>query len=266
MAIQDGTATDGLTIAIDAGIATLTIDRPDKTNAITQAMWPGIREAVEALRADTSVRVLVLKGAGAHFSAGADIAEFDRVRGDARSALAYEAANVAAFAAVRETALPTVAAIRGACMGGGFGLAAACDMRIAAPEAVFAVPAARLGLAYPHEAMRDIVHAAGPQMARYLTFTGARIGAPAALACGFLLEVVDKGRFDTRLGEIATAIAANAPLSLRASKLSIEAVLGGSAETGERARVAGERTFDSTDYAEGRAAFRQKRQPRFAGC
>lgn len=265
MAIQDSDAGTPLAVAVAGGIATISLNRPSKRNALTHAMWHDLTGAVRAVQEEDSARVLILAGAGEHFSAGADIGEFDDVRRDAETARAYESANVEAFAALREARLPTIAAIRGACIGGGFGLAAACDLRIAAPDAFFAVPAARLGLAYPHAAMRDIVHAVGPQTARYLILSAARIDASAAREAGFLLEIVPEGELEARVREVAQAIAANAPLSISAARLAIAAVLSGDEDAERRARLAGDLTFDSADYAEGRAAFREKRPPRFTG-
>lgn len=243
------------------GIARLTLNRPAKKNAVTAAMWTDLARLVAGLPATT--RALVLTGAGGDFCAGADIGEFETVRRDAETARAYEQANSDAFRALREAPFPTLAAMRGICFGGGFGLAAACDLRIAAPDAVFSVPAARLGLAYPQDAMADIVHAAGPQMAKYLLFSAARIGAGEALATGFLLEIADDPQ--SRAETIATTIAANAPLSARASKAAIRAMLAGDPALAEQARALGAATFDSADYAEGRAAFRDRRSPLFTG-
>ncbi len=256
--------TEPLIVTTATGVARITLDRPHKKNAITLSMWLELAARFEALSADFSTRAVVLTGAGSDFSAGADIGEFSTLR-DVDNARDYEAANSAAFAAIRNCRVPVIAAIRGICFGGGFGLAAAADLRIASPDAQFCVPAAKLGLAYPQDAMRDIVESAGPQMARYLTFTGARIGAEKALATGFLAEIVAGVSLETRAGEIAAAIAANAPLSVRASKLSIHAVLSGNAADAEEARRAGEATFRSADYAEGRAAFRERREPEFEG-
>ncbi|QDB99241.1 enoyl-CoA hydratase [Mesorhizobium sp. 8] len=253
-----------LMVRMAGGVATVTLNRPRRKNAISHALWLELSRLFETLSASAEIRAIVLTGAGSDFSAGADIAEFDTLRG-AGNAEAYETANSAAFAAVRNARVPVVAAIRGVCFGGGFGLAAAADLRIAAPDALFSVPAARLGLAYPQDAMQDIVAAAGPQMARYLTFTGARIDAKTALAAGLILEIVPTDEVEARASSIAASIAANAPLSVLASKLSIRAALSGVAADAEAARVAGARTFESADYAEGRAAFREKRQPRFSG-
>lgn len=265
MEFQAGMENEPLTVVCSGGIATITLNRPERRNAITQAMWHEIAVRVRSCAADDANRVIVLRGAGSDFSAGADISEFSTLRAAGASARTYEAANSAAFAALREARLPVIAAIRGICFGGGFGLAAACDLRIAAADALFSVPAARLGLAYPADAMADIVGALGQQMAKYLTFSGARIDAATAREAGFLLDVVEPDRLESRVAGLAAAIAENAPLSVRASKASIRAAVSGKTADFERARELGDLTFDSADYAEGRAAFLQKRRPAFEG-
>lgn len=257
--------TEPLPVTTADGVATIVINRPARKNAITQAMWVDLANHVLRLSSEPGVRVIVLRGAGQDFSAGADISEFDTLRGDADSARAYEATNSVAFAALRNSTIPVIAAIRGICFGGGFGLAAACDLRISTPDGLFAVPAARLGLAYPQDAMGDIVWAAGPQMARYLTYTAGRIDAQAALSAGFLLEIVEPALFDSRVGEIARTIAENAPLSVRASKAAIRAALSHDAGEIALAQATGDATFLSDDYAEGRAAFAGRRTAVFKG-
>jgi enoyl-CoA hydratase/carnithine racemase len=265
MPFQVPHATGFLHVAMEDGVARVVIDRPARKNALTQAMWRELSALCGALSADADVRVIVFAGSGADFCAGADISEFDEARADDPSARAYESDNSAAFAAVRTCPVPTIAAIRGTCYGGGFGIAAACDLRIAADDARFAVPAARLGLAYPVDAMPDIVAAVGPQMAKYLTFSGGRLDAAAALSAGFLLEVVPEDALALRVEELAATIAANAPLSVRASKASIRAALTGDPADALAAAHLGDRTFASADYAEGRAAFREKRPALFTG-
>lgn len=255
--------TPSLKLSTNGPVARLVIDRPGKKNALTAEMWKDLADLVRQAADAADVRVLVVSGAGSDFSAGADIAEFDDLRKDEASARDYEAANSAAFAAIRNAPVPTIASIRGVCFGGGFGIAAACDLRIASETAVFSVPAAKLGLAYPHDAMQDIVHACGPQMARYLAFSAARIDAARALAAGFLAELVPDGELDARAEALAAEIAANAPMSIAASKMAIRAVLTGAAADAEKARQLGAATFSSADYAEGRAAFRERRPPRF---
>lgn len=254
-----------LKLEFSDNVARIIIDRPARKNAMTQAMWVEMARLLDGIAAAPSVRAVILSGAGGDFCAGADIGEFETVRGDAVSARRYETTNSVAFSAIRDCPVPTIAVISGICFGGGFGMAAACDIRIGAKDATFSVPAARLGLAYPADAMADIVHALGAQTAKYLAYSAARLDAQAAHDAGFLLETVEPSALEARAEEVAAAIAANAPLSIRASKASIRAVLSGRADDAEKAVILGDETFESTDYAEGRAAFREKRPARFTG-
>lgn len=261
-----GAAHDGsIKLEVANHIARVTIDRPNKRNALSQSMWRDLAERMDRAASDPDVRVVLIGGTGEDFCAGADIGEFDTVRRDAETARAYENANSEAFAAIRNSPIPTLAAIRGVCFGGGFGIAAACDIRLASDDARFSVPAARLGLAYPHDAMADIVHACGPQFAKYLTFSAARLSAAEALRIGFLAEILPANAVDSRAADIAETIACAAPLSVKASKAAIRAVLSGSPSDAAKAQALGAATFDSADYEEGRHAFRQRREPRFQG-
>lgn len=265
MTIQASPTNDCLTVSVDGAVARIVFDNPRRKNAVDFGGWIRLAALMTDLGARSDVRAIVLSGAGGDFCAGADISEFDAVRRDAETARAYEAANSAAFRAIRQSRVPVVAAIDGICFGGGFGIAAACDLRVATPRARFAVPAARLGLAYPVDAMIDIVSAAGPQMARYLTMTAQTIDSATALAAGFLLEIVEADRLAARAGEIANQIAASAPLSVRASRLAIAATVSGDGKLAAEAKAAGDATFESADYAEGRAAFKERRLPVFEG-
>lgn len=248
------------------GVGILTIDNPERKNAINAAMWRAIPEAMHWLATWGEARVIVLTGGGTRdFSAGADISEFPVVRKDTATAKVYESENSAAFAAIRNSRVPVIAAIRGICYGGGFGLAAAADLRIAAKDAAFAVPAARLGLAYPADAVQDFFHALGPQISRKMLFTGLAIGATELSTTGFLIEVTASGALDAAALSLAETIAANAPLSIQASKLALRAVAANDDDLLREAEIIGATTFDSSDYAEGRAAFAEKRRPIFNG-
>lgn len=252
--------------ASQAGTGILLIDNPERKNAITAAMWRAIPEAMRWLCADGEARVILMMGAGdSDFSAGADISEFPLVRKDTPTARLYEADNSRAFAAIRDSQVPVIAAIRGICYGGGFGLAAAADLRIAAEGSAFAVPAARLGLAYPADAVQDFVQSLGTQMARKALYTGAPMGADQLLACGFLLDVLAPEALESEALKLADTIATNAPLSVRASKMAIRAATQLDDDLLREAEVFGAATFDSADYAEGRAAFAAKRKPAFTG-
>jgi enoyl-CoA hydratase/carnithine racemase len=262
---QAGLGTTAITLSTLNGVATITIDRPTKKNAITAAMWTALINAVEDVNATPEARLLILRGTGSDFSAGADIAEFDTVRRDAETARSYEALNARAFAAIRNARVPTLAVVRGACLGGGFGLAISCDLRLATPDARFSIPAAKLGLAYPADGIRHIVWAAGPQLARYLVYSGQQITAQQGLDAGLLLDVVDGDALDARVEGLAAAIAVNAPLTNRATKQAINAILSDDPGMMREAERLGDMTFDSEDYAEGRRAFREKRKPVFTG-
>jgi len=251
----------GVSLTVGDGVGRLQMTNPARHNALTQADWLAIPMAVEQIL-DGGARVLIISGEGASFCAGADISEFDTVRKDPATARVYEAANSAAFRALREAPIPVLAAIDGYCLGGGFGLAAACDMRFATPRAVFGVPAARLGLAYPVDAMGDIVSAVGAQAAKRLLFTAERIDAETALAMGFVGELADEEALQDRVLNVAQTIAGLAPLTHRATKATLAALNFGDMDA---ARALGDETFDSADYAEGRAAFREKRVAIFQG-
>ncbi len=244
----------------------LGINAPDRKNAINHRMWREIPLALDWLCDHADVRCIVLRGEGDRdFSAGADITEFDAVRGDPETAREYEFSNAAAFRAVRLCPIPVIAMIRGVCFGGAFGLAAAADIRLASNDAVFSIPAGRLGLAYPVDAISDIVETAGPQLAKSLLFTGRRIGAREALSAGLILSAYHASDLPANTEEFADDVAASAPLSNRASKAAIRAALSGNAEDRLQALELAERTFTSDDYEEGRRAFGEKRTPRFTG-
>ncbi|MFD0915575.1 enoyl-CoA hydratase-related protein [Pseudahrensia aquimaris] len=239
----------------------LILANPARHNALTQHAWEAIPPALAEM-VDEGTRAIIIMGEGASFCAGADISEFDTVRKDAASAAVYEKANADAFAAIGKVSVPTIAAIDGYCLGGGFGIACACDLRLATSEATFGVPAARLGLAYPVEAMADIVAAVGTQNAKHLLFTARRYDAAHMKAIGFLLNIVAQENLAKEAEAMAVEIAALAPLTHAATKAAIDAAqsLNSSA-----ADALGNVTFSSQDYAEGRAAFREKRPARFTG-
>lgn len=252
--------------AVHDGTGALIIDNGARKNALTLAMWHAIPDAIQWLVADAKARAIVLTGGGqSDFSAGADISEFPDVRHDAASAGVYEATNSRAFSAIRDARVPMIAAVRGICYGGGFGLAAACDLRIADETAAFAVPAARLGLAYPADAVRDFATALGSQWARKALFTGAAMSPQELLQNGFLLEVTAAEALDAAAFTLAETIANNAPLSVQASKLALRAFEQGDQTLLSEAQITGASTFDSADYREGRAAFAERRAPAFTG-
>jgi enoyl-CoA hydratase/carnithine racemase len=256
-----------LAARVEAPVGWLAIDNPERRNALTLSMWQALPDVVAALVREPAVRAIVVRGAGeAAFVAGADISEFETVRRDAASARAYEASNDAAFAAIRQAAKPTIAMIRGFCIGGGVGIAAAADLRVAAEDALFAIPAARLGLAYPPAAVGDIVRLVGPARAKDLFFTARRFDAAEALRIGLVDRVVAAADLEQATRALAATIAENAPKTVIAAKTAIDAIAGAPGAAGIEAALAlAEACFDSRDFAEGRAAFLEKRRPVFRG-
>lgn len=248
---------------MDGAIGWIQLNNPDKHNALNQLDWLCVPQVV-AFLLDQNIRAIILLGAGRSFCAGADISEFDEVRRNAATARVYETANAEAFKALRDAPVPTIAAISNICFGGGFGLAAACDLRICTDDAQFSVPAARLGLAYPVEAMADIVHAVGPQRAKHMLYTASRYRAADMLKFGFVLDIVENERLIERALDMAMGISELAPLTHRATKAAIDAAIGGGTSSDEAAAL-GDLTFESTDYAEGRVAFGEKRAAKFTG-
>jgi enoyl-CoA hydratase/carnithine racemase len=250
----------------EGALAFLVLDNPARLNALNAAMWAALPKRLAEAEADAGVRVIILKGAGGKaFSAGADISEFDSARtGDA--ARAYDALNHAAFEALLGTVKPTVAMIEGFCLGGGLGIAACCDLRIANDAAQFAIPAARLGLGYHPRWVRTLLTLTHPANIKEMLFTGRRFSATEAVHMGLVNRVVAADALDEETRTLAGLIAGNAPLTVKAAKAAIDA-LTERPETADIARL--ERLvqdcFESADYAEGRKAFAEKRKPQFKG-
>lgn len=249
------------------GVARVLIDNAERRNAFDFSMWRALPAILSRLDRDEEVRVVVLSGAPSlHFCSGADISEFSTLRSTAEGGRAYEQANVDAFDALSQLGKPVIAAISGFCMGGGMGLAAACDLRIAAEGSVFGIPAGRLGVGYPPAAMTYVVAAVGAQTAMDLFFTARRIDAEEAKASGFVSRVLPKENFDAQIDAVAAGVAANAPLTLRAAKAAIRAAAQlPKALSFEDCEALASACFDSADYVEGRTAFLEKREPKFTG-
>jgi enoyl-CoA hydratase/carnithine racemase len=258
-------STSKLVVSQADSIATVAIDNPSKHNALDLEMWKAVPAIMAALDRDPQIRVIVLRGAGQEsFASGADIGEFETVRADAQGGRLYEAANEAAFWAVAHCSKPVIAMIRRFCLGGGFGLALSCDLRVASENAVFGIPAARLGVGYPPGAMKIVTAAVGAPAAKDLFFTARRIDAHQAERLGILQRVVPDGDLEETVLALAREIAGNAPLTIKAAKAAIDDAVGLSHPGADPAALA-DGCFDSADAVEGRRAFLEKRPPVFTG-
>ncbi|MFE6282060.1 enoyl-CoA hydratase/isomerase family protein [Streptomyces sp. NPDC057877] len=231
-------------------VATVVIEYPAKRNAMTAAMWRALPPLLDALAADPAVRVLVLTGAGGTFCAGADIST---LQGSPQEA---QEAAVAAEEALAAFPKPTLAAVRGHCVGGGAQLAAACDLRFAEDGALFGVTPAKLGIVYPASATRRLVSLVGPAAAKYLLFSGELIGTDRALRTGLVDEVLPEGELDQRVAEFTRTLASRSLLTQAAAKEFADGRADREAHWAKQARA-------GDDTAEGVAAFLERRQPRF---
>lgn len=256
-----------LVAKVSGPVARVTISAPERGNCIDLATWKAFPPLFSALDGEPDIRVVILRGAGSHaFSTGADIAEFETERGTAAGSRAYEAANVAAFDAVAGIGKPVIAMIQGFCFGAGVGLAAACDLRVAAEDSLFAVPAARLGVGYPPTALKTLVSLMGPEPVKLLFYAADRFDAARALSVGLVGQVVPKAELEAIVSDLAHRIAAGAPLTITAAKRAIDAAAGVSqAFSAAKLQALADACFQSDDYAEGRKAFKDKRKPLFKG-
>jgi enoyl-CoA hydratase/carnithine racemase len=252
---------------VEGAVATVLFSNPPKLNAMTYDMWRAVPKALAALDADRAVRVIVLAGEGDRaFVSGADISQFEKLRGTAEAQAEYNKAVEEGYAAPMSCSKPVIARIRGVCIGGGLGLAAACDLRICSEDAVFRMPAARLGLGYSPGGVRRFMNVLGAAGTMDIFVSARKFDAADALRMGFVSRVVPAAELDKAVADYCAMVAENAPLTVAAAKFSVQQWLKDEPERElDKAKRMVDACFASADHKEGRTAFMQKRKPVFRG-
>jgi enoyl-CoA hydratase/carnithine racemase len=264
----DKSFADGkILLSITDGVGIVTFNNPEKRNAMSLDMWEGLGSALIELRDDPDVRVVIMVGAGDKaFVSGADISQFEKTRHNAEASEEYSKRSAAQRALLADYPKPTIACIRGFCLGGGMQVAMLADIRIAAENSQFGIPAAKLGIAYGYDGLKHLVSLVGPSWARLLMYTGMRIDSAEAVRIGLVDRVVPDADLWNATSEIARTISGNAPLAIQAAKITIAQVLK---DPGDRdmdaVKQIGTACMDSEDFREGRRAFMEKRKPQFKG-
>jgi enoyl-CoA hydratase/carnithine racemase len=259
--------TDKMIARKDGGVGTVIFNNPERHNAVSLDMWEATRRMLDDFAADREVRVVVLTGAGGKaFVSGADVSKFESERASLDAARAYNAKSEAAYSGVYDFPKPTIAMIRGYCIGGGVGLATCCDLRICSDNSRFAVPAAKLGLGYGPTGLKRLIDLVGPAYAKEIFYTARQFDALEAYAMGLVNRVVPAAELEDFVKGYTDMICANAPLTLGAVKVTVGELLKDEARRDlARASAAVDKCFASRDYTEGRTAFMEKRKPVFTG-
>lgn len=267
MPAEGGSETGRVTGAAEGVIGWVTFDRPHRHNAMSYEMWKALPEVLAAHEADPQVKAIVLRGAGEKaFISGADISQFEDRRASAAANEDYRSVATRAFTSLRDTPKPTIAMIRGYCIGGGLAIALCCDLRIAADDARMGIPAAKLGLGYAQDGVKRLIDVVGPAYAKEILFTGRNYFAEEAWQIGLVNRIVPIDALTDDVRATAETIGGNAPLTIAAAKLAVnETLLPADEQNLDAVTAAIERCFDSEDFAEGRKAFAEKRKPVFKG-
>jgi enoyl-CoA hydratase/carnithine racemase len=261
------TKTDKMLSRKEGGVGYLIFNNPERHNAVSLEMWEAASAILEDFAADKAVRVVVLTGAGGKaFVSGADISKFESERASKEAVDRYNVIVDKANTAVYEFPKPTIAMIRGYCIGGGVGLALCCDLRICSDNSKFGVPAAKLGLGYGFKGIKKLVDVVGPSFAKEIFFTARQFTAPEALAMGLVNRVLPEAELEKYVKDYAGTISGNAPLTVNAVKYIVgETVKDGSERNLQKCADLVAQCFASKDYIEGRQAFMEKRKPAFTG-
>jgi enoyl-CoA hydratase/carnithine racemase len=253
-------------VAREGAVGWITFNRAARHNALSVEMWAAIPQALDQLEADDQVRVIVLRGAGGKaFISGADISQFEKQRSGEQGRIGYDTLVGNANQRLAAARCPTIAMIRGYCIGGGLGVALQCDLRVATRESRFGIPAARLGVGYGHAGLKRLMDVVGPAFAMEIFFTARQFSADEALAMGLVNRVVDDVELEGLVADYCNRFAENAPLTIAAVKTCVRELLRGREFDRAKCEAVVRACFDSEDYVEGRRAFLEKRRPVFKG-
>ncbi len=259
--------TERMIVEVIDGVGWVTFNNPARRNAVSWEMWVAIPKIFKAMSERSDVRCVVMQGAGdKSFVAGADISEFKERRTGEEQVKAYNAATATAYSTIENFDKPLIAMIRGFCIGGGLAVALSADIRIAADDTVYAIPAARLGLGYGYAGIKRLTHLVGPAYAKEIFFTARKFTGEEALRMGLINRLTTVQDLESTTRDYAAMIAENAPLTIATANMAVAAAL---ADAGERDVEAVEamvaKCFASDDYKEGQTAFMEKRKPVFKG-
>ena len=259
--------TDKMLARKESGVGYLIFNNPERRNAVSLDMWEAATRMLEAFARDSDVRVVVVTGAGGKaFVSGADISRFGDERATEQAIAHYNAAVDKANTAFHEFPKPTIAMIRGYCIGGGVGLAVCCDLRICSENSRFGIPAARLGLGYGFSGIKRLSDLVGPAFTKEMFFTARQFDAEEARMMGLVNRVVPEAELEAYVSDYADTIAGNAPLTVNAVKYIVGQVTKDESQRNlGRAAELVKQCFESKDYVEGRTAFMEKRKPVFTG-
>lgn len=264
---KDLAMTDKMIARKEGKVGTMIFNNPARHNAVSLEMWDAVRRILDDFAADPAITVVVITGAGGKaFVSGADISKFGDERSNKEAVAHYNTTVEAAYTRLHEFPKPTIAMIRGYCIGGGLGLAVSCDLRICSDNSRFALPAAKLSLGYGYTGLKRFIDLVGPAYTKEIFYTARQFTAAEAREMGLVNRVLPEAELEQYVKDYAETIAGNAPLTIKAVKIITTEILKEESKRNlSRCTEIVQQCFDSEDYIEGRNAFMEKRKPAFKG-